>query len=281
MLPAMVRTSDQTDLVRTDPAAAAEAPVPWQGSSPTGIPTASEPPGGFGQPDAICPFLLSADLSWRAATPQREHRCTAVTPRQPLALEVQRELCLVEAHRVCDRFVAATRPRSGRAERHRAGGPRRHRPLARTMPLLIERGLVRNALLSLPIRSSITQAVVVALLVAALVMIAAARVLPAQPAASPSPAPLASVALVTVPSPTPIATPTATLSPSPSSEPTPSVIGAQSPSPSVAARTYQVRAGDTLLGIASRFGTTAGAIMRANNIASPNALRIGQVLVIP
>jgi len=253
--------------------------VPWAGPLPVepNVP-AGELSAGIADRDAICPFLLAADLSWRAATPQREHRCTAVTPRQPVAPEVQRELCLAEAHRVCERFVAATRPPIGGLERHRRARPRRHRPLARTMPLLIERGLVRNALLSFPVRSSITQAVVIALLVAALVMIVAARVLPAQPVATPSPAPFASVALVTKPSPTP--TPTLEPSPSPAGSPSP-VAASPNPSPSVAARTYRVRAGDTLLGIASRFGTTVAAITRANHIAHADSLSIGQVLVIP
>jgi LysM repeat protein len=255
--------------------------VPWTDPLPVEpyVP-AGELTAGIADRDAICPFLLAADLSWRAATPQREHRCTAVTPRQPVAPEVQRELCLAEAHRVCERFVAATRPPIGGMERHRRARPRRHRPLARTMPLLIERGLVRNALLSFPVRSSVTQAVVVALLVAALVMIVAARVLPAQPAASPSPVPLASVALVTEASPTPTATPTVEPSPSRARSSSP-LATSPNPSPSVATRTYRVRAGDTLLGIASRFGTTVAAITRANNIAHADSLSIGQVLVIP
>lgn len=47
------------------------------------------------------------------------------------------------------------------------------------------------------------------------------------------------------------------------------------------AQTYTVRSGDTLFDIAQRFNTTVSAIVQANNLANPNALRIGQQLVIP
>ena len=45
--------------------------------------------------------------------------------------------------------------------------------------------------------------------------------------------------------------------------------------------TYTVQPGDTLWLIASRLGTTVDAIARANNIANPNLITVGQVLNIP
>jgi LysM repeat protein len=45
--------------------------------------------------------------------------------------------------------------------------------------------------------------------------------------------------------------------------------------------TYTVKPGDTLSGIADLFGVTVDDIVRANNIADPNALQVGQVLIIP
>lgn len=44
---------------------------------------------------------------------------------------------------------------------------------------------------------------------------------------------------------------------------------------------YRVVRGDTLSGIARRFGTTVQALARANHIANPNLIDVGQTLVIP
>ncbi|MDA1239328.1 MAG: LysM domain-containing protein [Chloroflexi bacterium] len=46
-------------------------------------------------------------------------------------------------------------------------------------------------------------------------------------------------------------------------------------------RSYRVQRGDTLSQIAARHGVTTAAVVRANRIANPNALLVGQVLVIP
>ena len=51
--------------------------------------------------------------------------------------------------------------------------------------------------------------------------------------------------------------------------------------PHAAASAYVVRAGDTLSGIATRFGTTADAIARANGVTDPNLILVGQHLTIP
>ena len=45
--------------------------------------------------------------------------------------------------------------------------------------------------------------------------------------------------------------------------------------------TYTVRVGDTLSGIAARFGTTAGALASANGIVNPSLIRVGHVLQVP
>lgn len=80
--------------------------------------------------------------------------------------------------------------------------------------------------------------------------------------ATPTPRPLTptptSVGLST---PTPEATPTAT--------PTPSLV------------THVVQAGETLLDIAIRYGVTQDALLRANNLASPDRIYAGQSLLIP
>ena len=45
--------------------------------------------------------------------------------------------------------------------------------------------------------------------------------------------------------------------------------------------TYTVRSGDTLFIIAQRLGTTVSALQQANQLADPNRLDVGQVLIIP
>ena len=47
------------------------------------------------------------------------------------------------------------------------------------------------------------------------------------------------------------------------------------------AKTYTVKAGDTLSAIAVKFGTTVAAIASANNITNINNIGVGQVLIIP
>jgi LysM repeat protein len=80
------------------------------------------------------------------------------------------------------------------------------------------------------------------------------------------------VAAAPLPTPTPTATPKPT--PKPTASPTPSASASS-------AKTYTVKSGDTLSGIASRFGTTSRILMDLNAITDPNRIRIGQVLKLP
>ncbi len=73
---------------------------------------------------------------------------------------------------------------------------------------------------------------------------------------------------------TPTGTPTATPGPyTPAPTDTPTV----TPTPIF----YEVQAGDTLLGIAHRYGISLAALQEANGIIDPRSLQVGQRLVIP
>ena len=52
------------------------------------------------------------------------------------------------------------------------------------------------------------------------------------------------------------------------------------PAPAAPATTYKVTPGDSLSGIAARFGTTTRNLMSINGIVDANRIRIGQVLTI-
>ncbi len=63
--------------------------------------------------------------------------------------------------------------------------------------------------------------------------------------------------------------------------PTPGTPVPDTPTPSTGQQTYTVREGDSLSGIAARFGITEKQLEQANNITDPNSIYAGQVLVIP
>jgi hypothetical protein len=55
-----------------------------------------------------------------------------------------------------------------------------------------------------------------------------------------------------------------------------------SPAPAATPQTYTIQAGDSMLGIAGRFGLTLEQLLAANQqIANPNQIQAGQVIVIP
>jgi LysM repeat protein len=76
----------------------------------------------------------------------------------------------------------------------------------------------------------------------------------------------------------------ATEAPAKTSKPTPKPTAKATAKPSktaAPARTYRVKPGDTLSGIAATYGTTVATLMRLNNISDPRLLRVGQVLKLP
>jgi LysM repeat protein len=83
--------------------------------------------------------------------------------------------------------------------------------------------------------------------------------------------------VVPTPSPTPSPTQTATPTPTPTQTATATPTPTQSANPA----TYRVVSGDTLSGIARRFGVSVSSIQQLNNMGSSTTIRVGQVLQIP
>jgi LysM repeat protein len=151
------------------------------------------------------------------------------------------------------------------------------RPVARSAPVILEQPRLLSPRVSWPLDRGLSQVALVGLMVVALAFVLVAR-FSGPGAASSSPSPAASVAFAASPSPTPRRTP----SPAPSASgaaPSQSAGPTKTPPPS-ARTTYTVKSGDTLLGIATKFGTTVAKIKKLNHLSS-NTIHVGQKLKIP
>jgi LysM repeat protein len=241
---------------------------------------------------AVCPYLLAADGASRSSSPARDHRCHAVAPAAVLATEKQRRLCLVDEHLACSTYEAAIAGIGGPASRRV-----RHvrRPVTRTAPLILDAGRFAIALPPL-VGRGVGQGGIVALMAVAFVALVVTRLGgggpdlgPAAAGAAGSPgaslsASATAVAPTTVPS-TPDAGPLRTLVPS-DVEPTPDASPTSPPSstpasPSRAPATHTVKSGDTLSGIAGKYGTTWQVLAELNKISDPSRLRVGQLIRLP
>jgi LysM repeat protein len=242
---------------------------------------------------AICPYLMSSDGGWRASTPAREHRCTVVTPPAILAAEKQRRLCLTAEHVGCSTYLAATNPTGADEAVATTAGHVPTRPVTRTAPLVLDHGRLAFGLPTLRgDRGAGPQGGLVALMGVAFAAIVVARLSAGGPGLTPVQAvggAAASPSSAADPAPTvrPAATdaPERTLVPTevePSPTPAPAEASeAPSDAPPATARTYTVRSGDTLMGIAGEFGTTVAELMELNGIENARLLRVGQVLELP
>jgi LysM repeat protein len=258
-----------TDDGRAPQAPGAGATYPGTSAEPAGPPTHD-----------ICPFLVAADGGWRSIAAVREHRCTAVTPAAPLAVEKQRRLCLTAEHAMCATYLAAG---EARATGHRAAPVRR--PVARTTPVVLDQGRWSVQLPEIATMPGIGQGALVVLLALAFAAVLIARLATSGP----------SGAAVPLGSPTPIASAVAgadasqdTESPAPTSDattaPSPTLVPTENkptPTPKPAKTTYKVKSGDTLSGIAAKFGTTVKVLQKLNKIDDPSKLHVGQVLKLP
>jgi LysM repeat protein len=240
---------------------------------------------------SLCPYLATEDGTWRSANAVRDHRCMAVNPPVPLALEKQRRLCLVDAHLGCATYGAAQASRDA-ARPH--SGP--SRPIARTTPVVLDRGRFDLRMPAIQADRPSGQAVLVGVLGVALAAILVARpsgqsgaaIVPASPSPSTTVEPTESAVVATPTAsiePTqppasiePTATPGASASAAPVASPTATPAPTE---PATSGATYKVKSGDTLSAIAARFNTTVRVLVDLNEIDDPSRLKVGQVLKLP
>jgi LysM repeat protein len=226
---------------------------------------------------------MSADGRWRASTPTRDHRCTVVTPPAILAADKQRRLCLSSEHTTCSTYLAAIDPSAGPSNSTR-DERRPTRAVTRTAPLLLDHSRVIIGLPVLRLERGVGQGGLVALMAVAFAAIVVARLssggpglVPGQVGAGASASPSAAASRAPAATPAASVAPTRTLVPT-EVEPTPAPPKA---TPAAGAKTYKVRSGDTLGGIASEFGTTVAVLQELNGIENPRLLKVGQVLKLP
>lgn len=257
------------------------------------IDTALEPAADAPEPPSLegiaaCPYLVAAGGEWRSTSPTREHRCAAVAPPAPLALDKQRRLCLVAAHTGCATYEAALAARRERGTPSDGALPLRW-GVARTTPVVDVGVGVGATIAGLAADRRAWQAIPAIVLVVAIAALglsglgrdqpSTGAIATATPASTPSvtPSPRSTLTATATIEPAPSETPAPTLTPTPAPTPTPTP--AVTPAPS-ARTSYTVKSGDTLYDIARAFDTTVAAIKQLNNLSS-NTLHVGQVLLIP
>ncbi len=246
---------------------------------PSGLPVPRRRTRAPGQTPAtvanLCPLLLADDGAWRTATATREHRCAALGPDVPLTLDKQRRLCLRDAHTTCATYSTAMRLGPGEPASV-AGALPIVRPYPRMAPVVLDHGRLGGSVPRIRPTRSGGQMLLAGLMATAFGVFVLTRLAAGDVAGgvagatSPVVAVSPSAAIATDPPPT-----------VPPVSPTPTVTAAPAtPAPSPV-RTYTVRRGDTLSGIAGEFGTTVKAIMDRNGIDDPRQLRVGAVLELP
>jgi len=224
-------------------------------------------PAAAADPRTICPYLLVATGHWRNAEPSRDHVCTAEAEVVPVGLETQRRLCFGD-HAACRRYQDAVAA-------YEAAVPLVPlRPIARTTPVVVDRGRAPLPLPRVTDRRTVGQALLALVMIAAVTALLLARLGGPSTGPGTSGGPGASATAIGLTTPTPAATPR----PTPSSTPRPTA----TPKPtSPTGRTYTVKPGDTLSSIAARFGTTVKVLQKLNGLTNTSLIHPGQVLKLP
>src|SRR3954454_21466170 len=237
----------------------------------------------------VCPLLGVDDGSWRSAYAARDHHCHAVTPPAPLAVDKQRQLCLLPAHVSCATFIAARAV----AEEAAPTAPGDHGaalwPTAGASTLVLEPARRLGPLPGTSARGG-GQVLLVALMVVAFVVLLVARTqTPVAVAVDPLASDAAAVAFASAsaspsarqessrPSTTATSSPSADLTPAATVTPT----AVPTTTPGGSSHRYRVRSGETLTSIAVRFNTTVRKLSSLNGISNPRSLKVGQVLQVP
>ena len=235
---------------------------------------------------SLCPYLATTDGNWRSSSPTREHRCVAVTPPVPLALDKQRRLCLIATHAGCATYGAAVAARPPFALEATPRG----RVIARTAPLVLDQTRFDLRLPALRSDRISGQGLLVGLLALAFAAILIARPSGDGGAANgdsrrtPGPTTAAAASATPRPSLKASSAPVVTARPAASAPPgssTPPTSPAASAQPTTSGATYKIKSGDTLTAIAARFGTTVKVLVNLNHISDPSRIHVGQVLKLP
>ena len=246
--------------------------------------TPDREPSALAEPRAVCPYLLMGSGRWRNAEPSREHVCASDPSPIPIGLETQRRLCFADFE-TCARFEAA-------AAAYRAAVPLAPlRPVARTVPVVVDRGRAPLPVPRVVGRRTLGQAVLALAMIGAAAALLLARLgSPTGGGAGQSPSPSGLPGASAIAEASPSAGPSLVVSPSisasPSATATPRPTPSRTPKPSPTAspgtgQIYTVQPGDTMSSIAVKFGTTVKKLSALNGIKDPGLIHPGQVLKIP
>jgi len=246
----------------------------------------SEYPAGV---DRICPFLaLTTDHRTAIDGYDPDHACHAQRPPEPLDRGRQAELCLAEAHRQCEFYLAYLAEHVAAAAAFPLPASDTH--IARTRLVVEPEARRLRSARAEPFGTSPRRwlaaggIAVVGVAAAATAVAGGFNGLVGGPQLTGPSAGLSTVPATPSPLPTAVPTPTATElagTPVPTASASGTTKPERTPNPTPEAQTYAVREGDTLVSIAARFGTSAAAIQRANGLGSADVINVGQVLVIP